>query len=485
MHSLKNTIVAVGLLGLSFVFYQFSSKTPPEEQLMNPLEPVNAMVAAIDSPATGETDPPANRSAEPTPKPQPPADPWSSESKSVATAPELPEFTVPDFGSTKPAAKSPQQPSPAANEFDAPPIADLKPQPQPQPRQPSPLELDPPPATSPNPTSPSGNDFAAADPVSRDQGLIQALETQRQSEPSNRFETNPHTAPKPQNDNSMGLVPATPDDSSEFTAEANIDPNNTQPQVTVAGNSEAATVTIPAPAEYASITFRDAWPIVDEMVAQDRLQEALALLSQYYDDEELSGPQRQALTAWLDALAGKVIFSTENHLDQPYRTNGGETFAELGQRWNVPGQLVFNVNRERVTGTQAIPAGTELKVIRGPFDARINRETETMTLFLGDMYAGRFSVRIGISGDPKPGQFKVMMKSRKGFDWKDANGTTYAPGDPNNHYGEFFMGLEGFLSIHAIDESKQSGHWGCLGLLEEDARNVFAILGPGSTVTIE
>ena len=47
MHSLKNTIVAVGLLGLSFVFYQFSSPKPDDQGLTSPF---------VDSPIADATE---------------------------------------------------------------------------------------------------------------------------------------------------------------------------------------------------------------------------------------------------------------------------------------------------------------------------------------------------------------------------------------------------------------------------------------------
>ena len=41
MHSLKNTIVAVGLLGLSFLFYQASTKPNPNAHLSDEIPPLS------------------------------------------------------------------------------------------------------------------------------------------------------------------------------------------------------------------------------------------------------------------------------------------------------------------------------------------------------------------------------------------------------------------------------------------------------------
>ena len=57
-----------------------------------------------------------------------------------------------------------------------------------------------------------------------------------------------------------------------------------------------------------------------------------------------------------------------------------------------------------------IVAGTELKVINGPFHAEVDLTKKTLTLFLKNLYAGRFPIRVGISGDVRSGQFRVVAK---------------------------------------------------------------------------
>ena len=237
-----------------------------------------------------------------------------------------------------------------------------------------------------------------------------------------------------------------------------------------------------------SRTLNDSWSQVDTMVQQENFRGALGLLSRYYRNDDLNGPQRQRLQGWLDALAAKVIYSAEHNFhSKPYIVKQGETVEEIALRWNVPPQLVYNVNQDKFINSSqgsVLSPGTELKMLTGPFEAEIDMSENMMTLFLKGLYAGRFPVRVGVSGNPVPGSFQVMAKSPEGFTWRDANGTDYPPGSPENGYGRHWIGLSGSLCIHATKDGAADGHRGCIGLTEKDAKDVFGILAQNSTVTI-
>ena len=167
-----------------------------------------------------------------------------------------------------------------------------------------------------------------------------------------------------------------------------------------------------------------AWGQVDRLVEQDQFREALTLLSRFNKVDNLNGPQRQRLQGWLDGLAGKVIYSNEHHFaGRPYTTRAGDTIETLAATWNVPTQLIYNINRDKFGANQSLAPGTELKVVKGPFDAELDLGSDTLTLYLKNLYAGQFPVRIGVSGDIKPGDHTVVAKAERGFTWRDATGT--------------------------------------------------------------
>ena len=232
-------------------------------------------------------------------------------------------------------------------------------------------------------------------------------------------------------------------------------------------------------------TIDQAWIQVEQLVSDKKFKDALLLLTRFYRSDDLAAAQRTKLNDWLDALAGKVIYSTENHFTSTaYKMKTGETLAEIANRWNVPAQVVYNINRKQIGNTPQVTAGTELKMINGPFHAEVDLSTQTLTLYLKDLYAGRFPVTLGISGDPRPGDFNVVAKSVQGHTWRDADGNDFPPESPQNGYGPYWIGMTGSLCIHSVKEGEISGHSGCIGLSEKDAKDIFGILANRSVVKV-
>ena len=234
-----------------------------------------------------------------------------------------------------------------------------------------------------------------------------------------------------------------------------------------------------------SMNLNAAWTEVDRLVADKKFRAALGLLTRYYRQSNLTAAQSERLHEWLDALAGKVIYSAEHHFqDTPYIIRSGETLNQIAGRWNVPAQVVYNINRQQIGESATIVAGTELKVIDGPFHAEVDLNSKTLTLFLKNLYAGRFPIRVGISGDVRPGQFRVVAKSAQGHTWRDADGNDFPPESSENGYGPYWVGLTGSLCLHAIEDGTPEAHAGCIGLQEKDARDIFGILINGSELKI-
>ena len=228
-----------------------------------------------------------------------------------------------------------------------------------------------------------------------------------------------------------------------------------------------------------------AWARVDELVAEKNFRGALELLTKYYRRKDLTSVQRKRLDDWLDALAGKVIYSAENHFsEKPYIIRSGETLNDIASRWNVPAQVVYSINSQQLGNKPTIVAGTELKMINGPFHAEVNLTTKTMTLFLKNLYAGRFPIRMGVSGGVNTGQYRAVAKAVQGHTWRDADGNDFPPESSENGYGPYWIGLTGSLCMHAINDDAPEGHAGCIGLRAKDAKDIYGILTEGSEVKI-
>ena len=487
MQSLKSTFVAVLLLGLSVGLYQISD--PPQSSVDESLIPAvdisdgsdllvdETIPATIKPPTFG---PPASESPTPpklvssasvTPKfsfqaqPQPTkADVISSPALKVpAPTPEnVQSFSYPELGGKNLGSAAKDATLAATDDF----------------RQRQMLEKD------------------------RDQGLIDALEEQLKQEPTNEFSADSISAKVNQ---TLETQPAEKLVTPEIKPEGRYQFASTEPVTAKAHPIGAADSSVTQLAgsrttdlegdfnisladsepDLTSIPLNAAWTQVDRLVADGRYRESLNLLSRFYGTKEADGPQRQRLLGWLDALAGKVIFSSEHHFrDQPYIVAANESLVDLAKRWNVPAQLIYNINRSEIPNPASVAPGTALKVLDRPFNATIDLKSNVMTLFCDGLYAGRFPIRIGVSGNVANGTYQVLAKAPEGFRWRDASGNEYPPESPLNGYGPHWIGLSGSLCMHALKGDATEGHHGCIGLNPTDAADVFQILSQSSTVTV-
>jgi lipoprotein-anchoring transpeptidase ErfK/SrfK len=195
----------------------------------------------------------------------------------------------------------------------------------------------------------------------------------------------------------------------------------------------------------------------------------------------LSGEQRSELLSRLDPLAREVIYSTRHLLEQPHRVGQNETLMEIAARYEVPWQLIANINQ--IEDPVTVLPGTELKVVRGPFRAEVNMSLKELTLFLGDMYAGRFPIGVGNDPAPKPGTFTIQDKQTSRT-YYDAAGSPVPPGSPDNPYGEVWLDLGGQMCIHGSPSTTSPTNKGCISLAADYADDLYGILSQGSSVTI-
>ena len=219
----------------------------------------------------------------------------------------------------------------------------------------------------------------------------------------------------------------------------------------------------------------------DRQFLSDKLRDALGTLSIFYNAPNMTGEQRSQLLARLDPLAREVIYSQRHLLEQPHRVGQDETLFEIASIYQVPWQLLANINQ--IQDPVTVLPGTELKVLRGPFRAEVNLETKEITLFLGDLYAGRFPVALGTDPVPALGTYTIQdKKTQKTYYNRD--GSPVPPGSPANPYGDVWMDLGGTLSIHGSPNSNTPTNQGCISLSADSAKDVFGILSQGSSVTI-
>ncbi len=257
------------------------------------------------------------------------------------------------------------------------------------------------------------------------------------------------------------------------TPELTIDPVSPAAAVDPAGSAD--------PTDNSQIGIANAIRTADKQFSEDKLKDALATLSLFYNTPNLTGEQRTDLLSRLDPLAREVIYSRRHLLEQAHRVGQNETLMQVAERYEVPWQLLANINQ--VKDPVTVLPGTELKVVRGPFRAEVDLVQKELTLFLDDLYAGRFPIGVGNDPPPKPGTYTIQDK-QNAHTYYDASGAPIPPGSPSNPYGNVWLDLGGQLCIHGSPSTTTPSERGCISLSADYADDLYGILTQGSSVTI-
>lgn len=437
MHSLKNTFVAVVLLGVSYFVYDGITQPDPK---------LNAEAGEgldLEMPVPEGFEPLASTANLP--------------EKTVAN--KLSELKVPqreDFSSNFKPNKLSSQPAtqPPAQPLQFAPHSSVTPQPTR-------------PALNLPKLAPSANSF-----VAKDANQFKAAPTT-----SNDFSPRPAAAPELNTTSPFNakteLTPIAPrsfPNQQAFLETSPYAPNNiSQTGNFVATQPTTQPTTRPAnpPSPVVSAAkLTSTWPLVDDLVQQGRYRRALETLTPFYDATDLARTDAAKLLDNLDRLAGRVIYSPEHNLTQSaYIIQPNDSLQSIAAKWNVPAQLIYNINKAKIANPLTLMPGNELKVVNGPFQARIDSDSNTLTLFLNNMYAGRFSAKVNST---QPGTYEIRSKVAKG--------------DP---LGSFTLSLTDPITGATTALHTSSGPQDRVGLNASDAQDLFGILSVGSKITIQ
>ena len=224
------------------------------------------------------------------------------------------------------------------------------------------------------------------------------------------------------------------------------------------------------------------------ILARDRLNEALLL--------PMSAQQHAFVKAQLSALADKWLFSRtifpDDKLCSSYTVKPGDQLRTIGEQFKVPYEILMQINN--IGRPEALQTGEAIKVINGPFHARIYRSTFTMDLFLQNTFVRSFPVGLGKPGMETPTGLWVVKPGGKlpKPAWKDPiSGKTFYPEDPDYPLGSRWIGLEGVegqakgrtgFAIHGTQKPEEigtAGSQGCIRLHNGDAILMYNLLEPG------
>jgi LysM repeat protein len=225
---------------------------------------------------------------------------------------------------------------------------------------------------------------------------------------------------------------------------------------------------------------------VQSALDRGELSQALLLLSDWYGDPSLTAAEAAEVQQLLSQLAGSVIYSREHRLEPPYMVQAGEQLEDIAQKYEVPWQLLAKING--LATSEHLQPGQQLKVVRGPFSARIDLSERTLVLMLNRRYAGQFSVQVDPSTSVEEGSWAVNQKLLTPGNVGALNSASTAPSEERSILLTNTGGVTNQVAIlraagpASATAAEPAGR--VIQLKPADVQDMFDILSLGSQVTI-
>ena len=222
--------------------------------------------------------------------------------------------------------------------------------------------------------------------------------------------------------------------------------------------------------------------------------------------DDLSPRGAQTIRETLTRVNGALIFSPRVYAGDPlateYVVQGGDLLLRIARKFGVSYQFLEQING---ISARRIRPGQRLKVIRGPFHAVVTKSEYRMDMFLVGpdekmVYVRSFPVGLGEEGSTPVGSWIARRDGKlENPSWTDPRNNKYfAPDDPMNPIGEYWIGIKGTdettktlsgYGIHGTVEPESIGRSasrGCVRMYADDIAMTYRMLvGGKSTVLIQ
>jgi len=167
----------------------------------------------------------------------------------------------------------------------------------------------------------------------------------------------------------------------------------------------------------------------------------------------------------------------------------GTGFGALGKRCKVSYDLLMQING--IDNPRRLRAGQYIKLLKGPFHARVIKGRLEMYVYLQDVMVRRFTVGLGSAKNGTPtGQWLVDDRVRNPPYVDPDTGEYFAPNDPNNPVGGYWIRLRGLAGeavgksgygIHGTTDPRSVGKYlsrGCVRMRREDIDLFYKMMYP-------
>ena len=222
--------------------------------------------------------------------------------------------------------------------------------------------------------------------------------------------------------------------------------------------------------------------------ARDRLNELLPM--------QMGAGQKQFIKEQLSKLSEEWLFSNRvlpgDKLCGYYKVESGDLLTKIGSQHQVPYEILMEING--IAKPQQLGADDTIKIINGPFQAKVYCSSFTLDLYLQNTFVRSFHVGLGKTGKETPTGLWVVKPEGKLISptWTDPDtGKTYEADDPDYPLGSRWIALQGLegaavgrtgFAIHGTKDPNQIGKAesrGCIRMFNGDAVLMYNLLMPG------
>lgn len=258
----------------------------------------------------------------------------------------------------------------------------------------------------------------------------------------------------------------------------------------------------PVPSGAVSSLIEDA----DVALAANEPLVARLLLNRALHDSRASEAERRACRARLASINDELLFSPRvvegDPLVDRYVIKSGDSLSKIASSQNlaIDWRLLQRVNR--ITDPRRIRVGQTIKLVRGPFEAVIDKSDFRLDLYAvvgsddsadSRVFIRSFNVGLGEHGATPVGSWVVRQNSKLiNPHWVNPRtGERFSADNPDNPIGERWIGLEGTddttrqiqgIGIHGTIEPQSIGteaSMGCVRLNADDVEIIYEALVEG------
>ncbi|MCW5755013.1 MAG: L,D-transpeptidase family protein [Phycisphaeraceae bacterium] len=255
---------------------------------------------------------------------------------------------------------------------------------------------------------------------------------------------------------------------------------------------------IPAPGNAAERIVEEAQRLITQgkpLEARARMNDALRRAT--------ADAERAALRRALTELHNDILFSPKIVPGDPitgvYKVERGDSLSKIVRAQGLKVDMTLLAHVNRLSSPDRIRLGQNLKIVRGPFHAIVDKSDFRLDLYWGSeqspdqwVYIRSFPVGLGEDNSTPLGDFRVKPDSRLvNPHWVNPRtGQRFHADDPLNPIGEHWIGLEGLgeaaafsgYGIHGTIEPQSIGRnmsMGCIRMLPADVELIYGLLADG------